>query len=141
MDKSFILSLLISAAIIGIIYGIIWLKYTDWYIRRQERKQIKRYDKTMERFAKSFEKDYRRGKIEIPKGMTVEEYYKKSSKKKNYQVHRLVAEYFIPNPYKYPQKPVQGPGCNYTKPIKCSPENIDDEIDEDYLFLDNDFRP
>ena len=135
MDKSFILSLLISAAIIGIIYGIICLKYTDWYIRRQERKFIKRYDKTMERFAKSFEKDYRRGKIESPKGMTVEEYYKKSEEA--YSQHLLS---FI-NPNKYPQTPVQGSGCNYTKPIKYSPENIDDEIDEDYLFLDYDFRP
>ena len=135
MDKSFILSLLISAAIIGIIYGIIWLEYTDWYIRRQERKQIKRYDKTMERFAKGFEKDYRRGKIEIPKGMTVEEYYKKSEEAYSQHLQSFI------NPNKYPQTPVQGPGYNYTKPIKCSPENIDDEIDEDYLFLDDDFRP
>ena len=136
MDKSLILSLLISAAIIGIIYGIIWLKYTDWYIRRQERKQIKRYDKTMERFAKSFEKDYRRGKIEIPKGMTVEEYYKKSEEA--YAQHLLQCSSYNTL---YPRTPVQGSGCNYTKPIKYSPENIDDEIDEDYLFLDDDFRP
>ena len=135
MDKSFILSLLISAAIIGIIYGIICLKYSDWYIRRQERKQIKRYDKTMERFAKSFEKDYRRGKIEIPKGMTVEEYYKKSEEAYSQHLQSFI------NPNKYPQTPVQGPGYHCTKPIKCSPENIDDEIDEDYLFLDDDFRP
>ena len=136
MDKSLILSLLISAAIIGIIYGIIWLEYTDWYIRRQERKQIKRYDKTMERFAKSFEKDYRRGKIEIPKGMTVEEYYKKSEEA--YAQHLLQCSSYNTL---YPRTPVQGSGCNYTKPIKYSPENIDDEIDEDYLFLDDDFRP
>ena len=136
MDKSFILSLLISAAIIGIIYGIIWLKYTDWYIRRQERKQIKRYDKTMERFAKGFEKDYRRGKIEIPKGMTVEEYYKKSEEA--YAQHLLQCSSYNTL---YPRTPFQGSGCNYTKPIKYSPENIDDEIDEDYLFLDDDFRP
>ena len=136
MDKSFILSLLISAAIIGIIYGIIFFKYSDWYIRRQERKQIKRYDKTMERFAKSFEKDYRRGKIEIPKGMTVEEYYKKSEEA--YAQHLLQCSSYNTL---YPRTPVQGPGYNYTKPIKCSPENIDDEIDEDYLFLDDDFRP
>lgn len=136
MDKSFILSLLISAAIIGIIYGIIWLKYTDWYIRRQERKQIKRYDKTMERFAKSFEKDYRRGKVKIPKGMTVEEYYKKSEEA--YAQNLLQCSSYNTL---YPRTPVQGSGCNYTKPIKYSPENIDDEIDEDYLFLDDDFRP
>ena len=136
MDKSFILSLLISAAIIGIIYGIIFLKYTDWYIRRQERKQIKRYDKTMERFAKSFEKDYRRGKFKIPKGMTVEEYYKKLEEA--YAQHLLQCSSYNTL---YPRTPVQGSGCNYTKPIKYSPENIDDEIDEDYLFLDDDFRP
>lgn len=136
MDKSFILSLLISAAIIGIIYGIIYLKYTDWYIRRQERKQIKRYDKTMERFAKSFEKDYRRGKVKIPKGVTVEEYYKKSEEA--YAQHLLQCN---TNNNMYPKTPIQSSGCNYTKPIGYSPENIDDEIDEDYLFLDDDFRP
>ncbi|MDD7604661.1 MAG: hypothetical protein SPJ71_08170 [Candidatus Limisoma sp.] len=135
MDKSFILSLLISAAIIGIIYGIIFLKYTDWYIRRQERKQIKRYDNTMERFAKCFERDYRRGKVKIPKGMTVEEYYKKSEEA--YAQHLLQCSSYNTL---YPRTPVQSSEYNYTKPIKYSPENIDDEIDEDYLFLNDNFR-
>lgn len=140
MDKSIVLSLLTSFAIIAIICGIIYLKFyittTGWYRRRQERKFIKRYNKTMERFAKSFERDYRRGKIKIPEGMTVEEYYKKSEEA--YAQHLL--QY---NSYNnmYPKTPVQSPGYPYTKPIEYSPENIDDEIDEDYLFLDDDFRP
>ncbi|MGM9833084.1 MAG: hypothetical protein ACI31A_05285 [Candidatus Limisoma sp.] len=134
------MSILISFAIIAIICGISYLKFyittTGWYQRRQERKFIKRYNKTMERFSKSFERDYRRGKVKIPEGMTVEEYYMKSEEA--YAQHLLQC-----NSYKnmYPKTPVQNTGYPYTKPIGYSPENIDDEIDEDYLFLDDDFRP
>ena len=139
MDNFFVLTILFVIVGVAIVYGIIYLHFyittTDWYKRRQERKFIKRYNKTMERFAKCFERDYRRGKVKIPKGMTAEEYYKKSEEAYSQHLQSFI------NPNKYPQTPVQGPGYNYTKPIKCSPENIDDEIDEDYLFLDNDFRP
>ena len=140
MDKSIVFLIFFVIVGVAIVYGILHLYFyittTDWYKRRQERKQIKRYDKTMERFAKCFERDYRRGKVKIPKGMTVEEYYKKSEEA--YAQHLLQCSSYNTL---YPQTPVQGLGYNYTKPIKCSPENIDDEIDEDYLFLDNDFRP
>lgn len=140
MDKSIVFLILFVIVGVAITYGILYLYFdittTGWYQRRQERKFIKRYNKTMERFAKSFERDYRRGKVKIPKGMTVEEYYKKSEEA--YAQHLL--QY---NSYNnmYPKTPVQSPGYPYTKPIEYSPENIDDEIDEDYLFLDDDFRP
>ena len=89
----------------------------------------------MERFAKRFERDYRRGKVKIPKGMTVEEYYKKSEEA--YAQHLLQCSSYNTL---YPRTPVQSSEYNYTKPIKYSPENIDDEIDEDYLFLNDNFR-
>lgn len=139
MDKSIVFLIFFVIVGVAIVYGIIYLHFytttTDWYKRRQERKFIKRYNKTMERFAKCFERDYRRGKVKIPKGVTVEEYYKKSEEA--YAQHLLQCN---TNNNMYPKTPIQSSGYNYTKPIKCSPENIDDEIDEDYLFLNDNFR-
>lgn len=139
MDKSIVFLIFFVIVGVAIVYGIIYLHFyittTDWYKRRQERKFIKRYNKTMERFAKCFERDYRRGEVKTPKGMTVEEYYKKSEEA--YAQHLLQCSSYNTL---YPRTPVQSSEYNYTKPIKYSPENIDDEIDEDYLFLNDNFR-